>query len=196
MRSSGLLRMTVLPFIATSLIANLGRLSLHKTRRLAVVGGSVLLLLWALTLAIIFLLPSALPPSDSGSFFSTAMIDPATKVDVLSLFVPSNIFTALANNHVPAIVLFCICMGAALATVPNRATMISQLQVASTVLLRVAGFISKLAPIGVFAIAASTAGTISLDEAGRLQVYLILYCFGASCSGSLSFRCWSPRSLR
>ncbi len=183
----GLLRMTVLPFIATSLIANLGRLSLHKTRRLAVVGGGVLLLLWGLTLCVIFFLPSALPASDGGSFFSMAMIDPATKLDILSLFVPSNIFTALANNHVPAIVLFCICMGAALATIPNREAMISQLQVASTVLLRVAGFITKLAPIGVFSIAASTAGTISLDEAGRLQAYLILYSFGAFLLGFVIF---------
>ena len=171
----GLLRMTVLPFIVTSLITNLGRLPLRQTRQLAVVAITVMIVIWCLTFVVIFVLPSALPRSNSGSFFSTAMVDSATPVDVLSIFVPSNVFTALASNHVPAIIFFCICMGAALATVPNRGAFIGQLQVASTALLRVAGFIAKLAPIGVFAIAASTAGTISLDEAGRLQVYLIIY---------------------
>ncbi len=179
----GLLRMTVLPFIVTSLITNLGRLPLRQTRQLAVVAITVMIVIWCLTFVVIFVLPSALPRSNSGSFFSTAMVDSATPVDVLSIFVPSNVFTALASNHVPAIIFFCICMGAALATVPNRGAFIGQLQVASTALLRVAGFIAKLAPIGVFAIAASTAGTISLDEAGRLQVYLIIYCIAAGLLG-------------
>jgi ABC-type amino acid transport substrate-binding protein len=39
----------------------------------------------------------------------------------------------------------------------------------------------------VFAIAASTAGTISFDEAGRLQAYLILYGFGAILIGFVIF---------
>ena len=40
-------------------------------------------------------------------------------------------------------------------------------------------FVVKLTPIGVFALAASAAGTMTMEEVGRLQVYLISYTIGA-----------------
>ncbi|MCG8648257.1 MAG: cation:dicarboxylase symporter family transporter, partial [Pirellulales bacterium] len=135
--------------------------------------------LWALALSAVLILPLGLPAYDSGSFYSSAMVDPVTGKDFLSVFIPANVFSALAQNHVPAIIVFCVCAGAGLATVKQRQVLITQLDVVAAVLLRVAGFIAKLAPIGVFAIAAGTAGTISLQDAGRLQAYLLLYCFGA-----------------
>ena len=71
----GLLRMTVLPYIVVSLIANLGRLSLSQSRRLAVIGGSVLLVLWAIVLVTVFVLAQSYPTWKGGSFFSTSVID-------------------------------------------------------------------------------------------------------------------------
>lgn len=177
----GLLRMTVLPFIATTLLASLGRHSLKATRRLALVGSGVLIVLWAIALTMVALLPTALPTSASGSFYSAAMIDPATGQTTLPEFVPTNIFAALADNNVPAVIVFCVFVGAALATInhEHKMVLITQLDVLASALLKVASFIAKLAPIGVFGIAASTAGTISLADASRLQAYLILYCFGS-----------------
>ena len=49
-----LLRMTVLPYIAVSLISNIGKLSLTESRRLAVAGGLVLLLLCFQVLTVSF----------------------------------------------------------------------------------------------------------------------------------------------
>ena len=37
------------------------------------------------------------------------------------------------------------------------------------------GFVSKLMPIGVFAVMASAAGTMRLEELGKLQVYVVTY---------------------
>jgi ABC-type amino acid transport substrate-binding protein len=42
-------------------------------------------------------------------------------------------------------------------------------------LTRVTNFVVGLTPIGIFAIAASASGTLSIEEFGRLQIYLILY---------------------
>jgi proton glutamate symport protein len=42
-------------------------------------------------------------------------------------------------------------------------------------LMRVANFVVKLTPIGVFAITASAAGTMSIDELRRLEVYIWVY---------------------
>ncbi len=41
--------------------------------------------------------------------------------------------------------------------------------------MRIAQFVVQLAPIGVFALVAATAGTISFEELGRLQVYILSY---------------------
>jgi Na+/H+-dicarboxylate symporter len=175
----GLLRMTVLPFIAVSLIANLGRLTLAESRRLAWVGGVTLAVLWCASLLTVFFLPTAFPSWSTGSFFSSALIEQPTENNWLAYFIPANVFEALAGNQVPAIVVFCIASGLALATLNNRQQLISQLDVLAKVLLQVSAFITKLAPLGIFAIAASTAGTVSLSEIVRLQTYLLCYTAGA-----------------
>lgn len=175
----GLLRMTVLPYIVVTLIASLGRLRLRNSRRLAIIGGMVLLGLWISCLAVIWLLPSAFPNWISGSFFSTALVETAQPQDLLSYFIPANIFEALSGNQVPAVVLFGICCGVALAKIQRRALLLDALDVVSELLIKISRFITRLAPIGIFAIAASTAGTVSIDEVSRLQAYLVAYTAGA-----------------
>ncbi len=175
----GLLRMTVMPYIIVSLVANLGRLSVRQSARLAAVGGTVLLLLWSVTLLTVFVLANTFPEWKAGSFFSIAIKTEPQPVDYLALFIPANLFEALSENHVPAVILLCIFVGLALSGMPNRGVLIEQLDVLARVLIRVSHFVTRLAPIGVFAIAASTAGTISLDEFGRLQAYFASYTCGA-----------------
>ena len=176
-----LLRMTVLPYIAVSLISNIGKLSLTESRRLAVAGGLVLLLLWSAAMVAVVVLPFGFPEWKAGSFFSTTTSEPPADTDVLSLFIPSNIFAAFVRNDVPAIVLVCIALGLALSTIhkADRQHLISTLDVFSKVLVRVSVFVSHLGPIGIFAIAASTTGTMSFEHLSRLKAYLFAYTIGA-----------------
>jgi len=51
-----LLQITVIPYISFSLITGLGELSFDEVKRLAFKGGSILLLVWAVTLAIVVLM--------------------------------------------------------------------------------------------------------------------------------------------
>ncbi len=104
----GLLQMTVLPYIVFSLIANIGRLSLAESKRLTIIGLLTLLGLWAIGMATVWVLPLALPTWETGSFFSTSLLQPVRDVDLLSLFIPSNPFRSLSSNFAPAVVLFCI----------------------------------------------------------------------------------------
>ncbi|MEM7313575.1 MAG: cation:dicarboxylase symporter family transporter [Planctomycetota bacterium] len=175
----GILRMTVLPFIIVSLVANLGRLSLHQSRRLALTGGVVLLLLWAISLLSVFALASTFPAWKGGSFFSTALTEEPREFDFVAVFIPSNIFQSLSENQIPAVVLLCVCSGLVLSGIKNRQVLITQFDLVSKILLRIAQGVTRLTPVGVFAIAASTAGTVSLAEIGRLQVYLTAYTVGA-----------------
>ena len=171
----GLLQMTVLPYIVFSLIANIGRLSLEESKRLTITGLLILLMLWAIGLAVVWLLPLALPAWESGSFFSTSLLEPVQDPDLLSLFIPSNPFRSLSSNFAPAVVVFCMFFGFALIHIKNKETMMGLLDTINATLTRVNNYIIRLSPIGIFAISASATGTITLEEFGRLQAYFLIY---------------------
>ncbi len=183
----GLLQMTVLPYIFISLIANIGRLSLRQSNRLAVVGGITLLLLWAVALLSVVLLSGSFPSWQAGSTFSIAQEQTREATDLVELFIPSNIFASLSDGQVPAVVLMCIVSGLALSGVNERDKVIDSLDVLAKVLIRVNTQIVRLTPLGVFAIAANTTGTMSLGEVERLQAYLIVYTLGAAALIFLAF---------
>ena len=175
----GLLRMCVLPYIVLSLVSNLAKLSFRQSRRLAGVGGLVLIGLWSIGLLSVFALPHSFPAWKSGSFFSAALIEPPPPIDFLGIFIPRNVFASLANEKIPAVVLFSICVGLSLGALPNKAAVTDQLDILYKALIRVTAAVSRFTPLGVFAITASTAGTISLEEFARLQAYFAAYTIGA-----------------
>jgi len=96
-------------------------------------------------------------------------------VDFLGLYIPSNPFFVLANNLVPAVVLFSIALGVALIGVPNKEKVLDGMGLLIDTLIRIANFVVKLTPLGVFAIMASSAGTMSFAEFQRLEVYIYSY---------------------
>jgi len=170
-----LMQMTVLPYIVLALIVNIGNLTLDTARHLAVRAAIVLLALWGVAIAIILLLPFALPVWPTGGFFSTSLLQPPESVDFLSLYIPANPFWSLSQNLVPAVVLFCISLGIALIGISQKKRLIEPMRVALDAMSKITLFVAKLTPYGVFAIAASAAGTITLDQIGRLQGYMIIY---------------------
>jgi len=170
-----LLQMTVLPYVVVSLMSGLGRLDPQVARRLGLWGGGLLLLLWGLAFTMVALMPLVFPPLQSASFFSTSLVEPRQAVDFVGLYIPSNPFHSLANNVVPAVVIFSLALGVALITLPGKRQLIDSLEVLGDALLRINAFVTKLTPYGVFAIAASAAGTMSTEEFARVQVYLLSY---------------------
>ena len=169
----GLLQMTILPFIVFSLVGHIGRLTLDQGKLLARVGVAILLLLWGIGCATIMMMWIAFPAWETGAFFSSTLIDPVEEVAYLDLYVPSNPFKSLSQNHVPAVVLFCLLFGAALILVDNKEPLLEICDVVSKGLRQLNGFIVKLTPIGIFGIAAGAAGTMTLQEFGRLQAYFL-----------------------
>ncbi len=170
-----LLQMSILPYIVVSLIVGIGRLSYQEAKVLAIKAGSLLLVFWGIALAVIFLMPLAFPSVETASFFSTSLVKAKEQVDFLELFIPSNPFSSLANNVIPASVLFSIAVGIGLIGIKEKHNLIGDLSILATALSRVANFVVYLTPIGVFAIAASAAGTMTLEEIGRVQVYFVTF---------------------
>jgi Na+/H+-dicarboxylate symporter len=170
-----LLQMTVLPYVAVSLVAGLGSLTVREALGLARRAGGFLLLLWGIALAGVLLFPLALPDWPSSSFFSSTLIEEPPPFDFLHLFIPANPFASLAENVVPAVVVFSVALGIALIGVENTDSLVRSLSLIGDALARITGFVVRLAPIGVFAIAANASGTMDLDQIRGLQVYAAVY---------------------
>ncbi len=170
-----LLQVTVIPFISVSLITGLGGLKYDKVKQLALKGGTVLLTLWAITLLVITLSPLSFPTWPSSSFFSISLTEEAKAPDFLRLFIPSNPFHSYANAIVPAVVVFSVLFGLTLIGVKNKETVMAPLLVVQDVLVRLTDIVSKLAPVGVFALIASAVGTMDYADLARLQVFIVLY---------------------
>lgn len=170
-----LLQMTVLPYVIVSLVTGLGRLDYQEARRLGLWGGGLLVLLWTMAFAMVATMPLAFPELESASFFSTSLVEGAREVDFVELYVPSNFFYSLANNVVPAVVVFSLALGIGLIGVERKAHLIDALEVLGDAMLRVTSFVVRFTPYGVFAIASAAAGTMSVEEFQRVQVYLFSY---------------------
>ncbi len=169
-----LFQMPVIPYIVVSLIAGLGSLSIQEAKSLFLNAGKVLVMLWLIIIVILILGPLGFPSWQSASFFSSSLLEPEKAFDFLELFFPNNPFFSLANTIVPAVVTFSIGMGLAFITLKNKQTALDLMSSLADALMRITGFIAKLTPIGVFAITANAAGTLNLNDVGRLQVYIVV----------------------
>jgi Na+/H+-dicarboxylate symporter len=170
-----LLQMTVLPYVTVSLVVGIGGLDPASARRLFLRVGALTLLLWGLALGCVFLMPLVFPALQSAAFFSTTLVETPPPADFLALYIPSNPFHSLANGIVPAVVLFSALLGVALMGVERKEGLIASLVAVERGLARANRLVVRLTPIGLFAIAAHTAGTMDLEQVARLRVFQIAY---------------------
>jgi Na+/H+-dicarboxylate symporter len=170
-----LLQVNVLPYLLGSLIASLGSRGATEMRLIARYGITLLLLAWALALIVVVLCPLALPHYAGSAVFGIEETPPP--FDWLDLYIPANLFHALANNLIPAVVLFGILAGLALGQMsgPRKTVLLQALEAFNEAMARVSRMILRLTPFGLFAIAAVTAGAIRVDDLVRLQVWLSFY---------------------
>ena len=80
-----LLQMTVLPYMAVSLVSGLGRLTLAEARAILLRGGAVMVLLWVISLLAVIAIPLTFPTWDSAAFFSTSLVERPEPIDFLRL---------------------------------------------------------------------------------------------------------------
>ena len=170
-----LLQMMVLPYITVSIVSGLGalrreQLALLGLRAAAVIGG-----LWLLALSFAFLLPLTFPAVENASFFSSSLVERRPEFNFIDLYIPANPFNSLANNVVPAVVLFSMVLGVAVAGVQRRERLLEVLTVAREAISVATRLVTRLTPYGLFAIAAYAAGTLGPEQVGRIQIYLVAY---------------------
>ncbi len=170
-----LLQMAVLPYVSVSLIAGLGGLSAQGARSLVRYAGGFLLVIWAVTLTVVVSSPVAFPNWPAASFFSAALVQEREAFDFVGVYIPANPFRSLSDGVVPAVVVFSVAFGLALMGSERKGALLDTLLAVQDALRRVTGAVVRLAPYGIFAIAAEAAGTMTMEKLAGLQVYVVTY---------------------
>ncbi|MCE9679422.1 cation:dicarboxylase symporter family transporter [Shewanella sp. AS1] len=172
-----LMQMTVLPYILVSLIGGIGKLTRATASLIFTRAGLIMVLLWLLALVVIAIMPLSFPYIETASFFSTSIIEPVADIDYFKLYIPSNPFESMASGYVPAMVIFSIAMGLALIGMEgeHKHQILTFMHTCSEIFAKITQALVKILPIGIFAMSASAAGTMGIDEFASMQVYLISY---------------------
>lgn len=174
-----LMQMTVLPYVMMSLIAGLAQMNATLAKQLAWRGGLLMVLFWAIAFIVIAAMPLAFPEFQSASFFSAYAPDTVISFNPIELYIPSNPFESMANTVIPAVVLFSAAIGVAMIGLKNKTALLESINTFLEALTRVTRFIVALTPLGLFAIAAVAAGTMTWAEIERLEVYFVIYIIAA-----------------
>jgi len=120
----GLLQAAVYPYLICSLLHGLGSLEPAKAWRLFKCGLVFYLGAWVVTLASLAALARAIPETQMAVLGATPSRSQSVS-DVLGLLIPTDLFTALSKNAVPAVVVFCIFYGVAIQGIENKAPLLN-----------------------------------------------------------------------
>ena len=172
-----LLEVAVYPYLICSLLHGLGSMAPAQAWRLFLSGWKFYIALWVITFGLLILLAQGIPQALATSWVA----DHAAKdsPDLLEILIPSDPFTALSRNYVPAVVLFCLFYGVALQHVPEKAALLSVLEGIRLASLKFWNAVVRFASLAVFALFADLAGTIRLRAMEEVSLFFFLFFAGA-----------------
>lgn len=179
---SMLLEVAVYPYLISSLLSSLGKLSPKLSIKLFRKGWWIYLFLVGLTLITLWSLTRSFPIITT-TLKPTVAVD-TTSTQLLNLIIPDNLFEALSNNYVPAVVLFCILFGIMLQRVRSESVLFKIFDTISDACIEFWSWLIKFAPIGVFCSLAYVSGTIQSTQIKDVAEYLFLFGVGV---GILTF---------
>jgi Na+/H+-dicarboxylate symporter/ABC-type amino acid transport substrate-binding protein len=172
-----LLQMTVLPYIPCALIEGFGALSPDEARTIFRRGWMIVLALWGATFLVLFCAACIFPTPLPGPTSQT--VDPRQfEQSFLSLLIPENPVSAMSNNVVSAVAVFGVFLGTALMHVPGKEDVVAFFGSVNRALLVILRWISQISPLGIFALLASSAGTVRFTQLGRIDLYLVSFVLG------------------
>jgi Na+/H+-dicarboxylate symporter len=178
-----LLAMCVYPYLIASLLHGLGKLDTKTAKHLVGRSWYIYLFAWIIVLAAMMFLSLVFPrPAEPIEIVANSQ---SGQMDFLSLIIPENFFGDISKNYVPAVVVFTIFYGVAMQRIPHKATFLEIMEQIKASSLTIWNWVVVVAPVGVFALFASAAGSMSIKEIEGLLLYVIV-----SLSGAALFAFW------
>ena len=167
-------QIAVMPYLICELVGSLGSLQSASMRLLSRTGGLVLLAILASGALTVVFLPALLPALTSSVFFSPEMLQPPDPPDLVSTYLPFNIFSALADDNFPAVVLFAAVLGVLVQGLPRRELLLEPLEQLRLLFRRLNKLVARIAPLGILGLTATTLSTLSPELLLRSQALLVL----------------------
>ena len=171
----------VLPYLIVEIIGVFGGLKRESMMALLKNGGAGIFLIFLLASAVLVLTPSLLPTLPSSPLFNEDLLESHESTSLLDIFLPANIFSALAAGNFPAVVIFSAAIGIVLQTMKDRESVLNLVEplrkLFSTILNSV---INHVTPIGIFAVTANAVGNAESMDFQRLLGLVALYAVSLS----------------
>ncbi|WP_306141368.1 cation:dicarboxylate symporter family transporter [Roseibium sp. MMSF_3412] len=170
-----LMEVVVLPYLISSLLLGLGRLSPATALMLFRKSWPVYLLLWGVTFACLIVAASTVPLVGTATVvdFSASLPDEkGSAVSLVELLIPDNFFEALSQNYIPSVVLMGVIFGIAIQHSVKPTPLLDMLTIIRNACVRIWGWIVYLAPVGVCALFAESISSVSLTGFAALSIYI------------------------
>lgn len=172
-------QLVTMPFIMLELACSLGGLSSNSLRTLLRTGGLVFLLLVIVASIAVIIVPTWLPPLTSSNFFSPSLLAEPPQMNLIEKFLPFNIFTAMAEDNFPAVVLFSAFAGLVLQGIKERDVLLVPMNSARELFRKLNKVVLKMTPIAVFSLVSTTLSAANTDELIRLHALPVIGLTGA-----------------
>ena len=172
-----LLKVTAVPYLIGAIIHGVGQLSASQAKQIVKKGFFFISLAWAINIMMIYTIKYLFPQPSSTQLGGYVSGD-VPKLDFAELLIPDNIFFDLANNVIPAIVIFSLLVGIALMYIKEKDVMMKGMENLVQVLTRITSWIARITPIGTFLIIANQVGTVHFSTIKQVSTYVILYIVG------------------
>lgn len=148
----------------------------QTAKRLFKSGWPFFALVWVLIFLLIFLLWYLLP-TPSGIVRATNAEEEAVVQTLLKTVVPQNPFYDLANNFLPAVVIFSLIVGLALMHLGQKEPFCSLLQRMIQTFEKIFQWLANISPIGVFAHITLGVGHLQFEDLAKIEFYLLSFIF-------------------
>jgi DAACS family dicarboxylate/amino acid:cation (Na+ or H+) symporter len=182
-----LLKMIILPLIITSIVS--GVASVGGGRGLGRLFGKTLgyyVLSSTLAILIGLVLVNLIQPGVGANIAGAAAAElptlepPGSPADLLLRMIPANVVLAAAEGNMLAVILFSILFGAAVAALPSPhdEALGGFFRAGAAAMMRLTGWIIRLAPLGVFGLITRVVGTSGVESFRALALYMITIASG------------------
>jgi len=177
------IKMLVVPLIFVTLVCGVTSMTdVHKMGRVGVKTFAIYLATTAVAITIGLLIGAVLQPGAGVGLEAAQAVEvqeAPSFIDTLVSFVPTNPIAALANGEILQIIVFAILLGFAINFAGEKAALVKNFfDAAAEAIYKLTDMVIALAPYGVFALMAATAGRYGLDVLLPLMMVIVAVYLG------------------